>query len=92
MTWSKGKYVFGEVKSDMGTLAAAILIPEYIPHVSIRNCFEEIYSAGFFHVGDDFKVNVYGRSEGLQVDSRPEDAKEIAKVLLIGPDYGRGEE
>lgn len=91
MPWSKGKYVVGEVKAGDGLeLYGAILIPEFIPHASVRMCFSKVNGAGFFHVNDDFTINVYGESVGLRVVSRPEDKAEIAKVLLIGEDYGRG--
>lgn len=41
----------------------------------------EIASAGFCEIGDDGKVFAYGRSESLNIDSRPGDALIIERLL-----------
>lgn len=45
-----------------------------------KRCGGEIISAGFASFADG-SVSCYGRSESLDVDSKPEDSAELAKQL-----------
>jgi hypothetical protein len=85
MTWTKGKYVVGEIPSEVGSVLAAVLIPEYVGHDRIRDVFlpGTIRSAGFFILDNDKKIQVYGRSVSLDVSSMPNDVVQINKILLL---------
>jgi hypothetical protein len=82
---TKGKYVVGKITDNVVgvDLLCAVVIPEHIGHADIRKIFVEgsIIGAGFFQVGIEQKVFVFGKSIGLGIASRPEDAKEIEKAL-----------
>lgn len=74
--YSQGKYVTGEIKTDRMSVLGAIVIPETVPHNSIKDCFEEITGAGFFKFDKD-KVTVFGESTGLGVSPT-----EIDEILV----------
>lgn len=78
----QGKYITGEVKSSVGmSVGSAICFSEYIAHADVAVLFDEIWGAGFFVICDG-NVGAYGKSVGLQVESRCEkDAALIKRAL-----------
>ena len=83
-----GKYIIKEIKG----LEVAILFDALINHCDIGTCKEsrgKTVSAGFFYASEyahasdveDVDVEVFGRSESLNMDSRPVDAEIIKRVI-----------
>ena len=78
---SEFKYICGEFPSDTGKLEGAVVFPKWMIHSEVaRNLRGKINGAGFFYIVDG-EVSVFGRSESLNIDSRPEDSKHLARVL-----------
>lgn len=78
------KYIVGELPSGYGSVLGAVVFPEYVEHAHMAQVFvpgeDNLVSAGFFDVVDG-KVEPFGSSLGLKLDSRPIDAKLIAKAI-----------
>lgn len=82
----KTKYVCGEVKTMMGSLPGAIILPNYINHDTVKELFEEITGAGFFcvhSVNNNLEIEVFGKSETLNISSQPDDIHYIKNALDI---------
>ncbi len=86
-----GKYIIKEIMGH----EVAILFNPLINHCDIGTCKEsrgETVSAGFFIAfaepseqdNKDIGVEVFGKSETLKLESRPEDEKLVKQVLRKG--------
>lgn len=58
----------------------AILFPETFQHAEFRK-HGEITGAGFFFIGDNDKVTVYGESISLKIKSKSEDLFWVKQAL-----------
>lgn len=77
---TRGKYIAIERQG----LPLAILLPEAILHsqaVNLNEC--KPLGAGFYWLNEDDTVSVEGRSQSLNVASRPEDAEMVENALLL---------
>ena len=82
-----GKYIIKEIRG----IEVAIMFSHLISHcdIGIKGNNKKAISAGFFGVDpsydeerpNDVDVYVWGKSVTLKIDSRPEDAELIRKVL-----------
>lgn len=79
----KHKYVVGTIRPS-GTfldIDVALVFPESIPHNEMIHLFNDApTSAGFFDLTEN-GVEVYGRSETLDLDPAPTDARLIEKCI-----------
>ena len=75
-----GKYVTGEIKTEGMTILGAIVIPEIIPHTSVKDCFESIMGAGFF-IYDQEKVTTYAETCGLSVGCSIHDSLLVGRAI-----------
>lgn len=80
---SHSKYIMIEW---MG-IETPILFPAWVQHADIASAILRsrpgcsLISAGFFSVGDNQEVSTFGHSQSLNLNSREEDARFIAKLL-----------
>lgn len=82
------KYIVGEVTTDYGfDVVCAICFSNVIAHSHFRRSFNPILGAGFFSIGTDAEgypsVSTFGASVSLNVNSRPEDHRPVARALGI---------
>jgi hypothetical protein len=80
--YSKSKYIVGIPKHGYVTDEIAIVFSEHLGHTDFREVFVEgsITSGGFCHFDKD-DVSVYGKSIGLNVDSKPSDSKLVGRAM-----------
>jgi hypothetical protein len=83
--WQKGKYIVGDIANPLtglGTISA-VVFPEHVGHADIAKVFtpDTIIGAGFFFINMKTEVQVFDKSIGLKVESRPEDVLFIEKAL-----------
>lgn len=88
--WQKGKYIVGEITNPLTGLGtvSAVVFPEHVGHADLVCAFAPytIIGAGFFYIRINLKdgevaVEVFDKSIGLKVESRPEDIPFIEKAL-----------
>lgn len=82
------KYIIFEIDG----LPSPVLFPEYVPHSTVALSLQSeeakaghavrAVSAGFCFRAKADRVQIHGRSESLNLDSRPEDSQIIAALLL----------
>lgn len=73
------KYLMFEVNG----IPAPVLFPDHVKHSEVAAAskfFDTVASAGFVEIGET--VRTYGQSVGLNLSSRPEDARFIE--IMIG--------
>jgi len=61
-----------------------VIIPEHVTHSQIKIVGAKPISAGFFE-NESGIVNTFGKSESLNLKSKPEDARIIESTLYNAP-------
>jgi len=73
----KAKYI---IVTD-GGLEFAIIFDKILAHKNISAGRTQVVSAGFCSLDSDGVWHTYGKSESLSLDSRPQDAKILNRIM-----------
>lgn len=77
----KFKYI---IFSDFYGNECPVLFPEHIEHSQLKDSFSNIVSAGFADIivyNDVIKVSAFGKSTGLNIESREKDSSIIERMI-----------